>query len=197
MSENQEAILGERQGHGFKYEQRVVAQNDITYFGKHYTHVWDAATKEETPRGISIKTKRIRQCVELGSFKRNQEKTEDYFLVVGFWDKKKENIVKEHILLIPGKVWATFFPKDCDEDIRLLLEKSLPTREYDATWKKECKELHKKWNALGSIIRLAPKRDHNEEKPQRRMQCVIPYKHFLKLIELYEVESLPQGSVAL
>lgn len=181
---------GERQAHGFKNEERVCEKYDLEHFKKNYTHKWDAMTKEKTPMPVSIKTKSLGGSVEMGDFFRNASNTEDFYLHVSFWDGDKANIVSEHALLVPGKVWSAMFPQDCHDDIRTLLKEASNDHSYDATWKQKCAELQAKWESLGSIIKLAPKRDH---KKQKRMQCAIPNSEFMKLMALYKVVGLPKG----
>jgi hypothetical protein len=184
---------GERQIHGFKNETRVVEKYDLLHLKKSYTHPWDAMTKEDVPMPVSIKTKSFGGSIEMGDFFRNASKSEDFYLHVSFWQGDKEFIVAEHALLLPGKVWSSFFPQDCHEDIRKLLREASNDKSYDAKWTAECAKLKEKWEGFGSIIKLAPKRDH---KSQKRMQCVIPNGEFLKLDTLYRVDCLPKGPKA-
>lgn len=197
---------GERQRHGFINEQRIVDLYDLNHLKEQYTHKWDAFTKEDTPIPVSIKSKSKNGSVEMGDFFRNADVKEDFYLHVTYWSpnitlgtpKSKlltpdKVITSEHALLIPGPAWSAMFPQSLHENISTLIDEASNDKSYDETWKKKCAELKDKWEQTGSIIKLAPKRDH---KDQKRMQCVIPYKEFVNMCKAYEVPHLPKGPAA-
>lgn len=175
---------GANQGHGFDNELRIVTQHDLLHMKDDYTAPWDAYTKGEDPVPVSIKTKSARGAVEMGDFFRNASKTEDFFLSVSFWQDKTDNIVSEHILYLPIDYWSKQFPKHLNIQIKDLLDNITNDYADDIRWKAGCLRIHEAWTKTGSVIRLAPKRDH---KSQKRMQCVIPYTNFLSMARRYEV----------
>lgn len=197
---------GERQAHGFINEQRVVDLYDLTHLKKDYTHKWDAYTKEDIPMPVSIKSKSQNGSVEMGDFFRNANVQENFYLHVTYWSpyvmaetpKSKlltpdKFITSEHALLIPGPAWSAMFPQSLHDDIRTLIRDASNDKSYDDIWKEKCAAVKEKWEETGSIIKLAPKRDH---KSQKRMQCVIPYTEFVSMCKAYEVEHLPKGPAA-
>lgn len=175
---------GANQKHGFDNELRIVNKHNLLHMKDDYTAPWDALTLGEDPVPVSIKTKSAGGAVEMGDFFRNASKTEDFFLSVSFWQHKTDNIVSEHILYLPIDYWSSQFPQHLNLKIKKFLK--IITNDYadDARWTLGCSRLQAEWAQTGSIIRLAPKRDH---KTQKRMQCTIPYKNFIKLAQEYEV----------
>lgn len=177
---------GERQAHGFTNELRVVKKCNLIHMKSDYTAKWDAYTKESmTP--VSIKFKQHGGSIEIADFFRQSQIKNDFYLHVSFWEGPNKNITSEHMLLIPGSVWSSFFTDIYDDEIKRLLQEASNDPSYDKIWKDKCKELQAKWDSFGSIIKLAPKRDH---KRQKRMQCVIPYKYFMILVEEYAVDAM-------
>lgn len=175
---------GANQRHGFDNELRIVTQHDLLHLKDSYTHPWDAYTKGDDPVPVSIKTKSARGSVEMGDFFRNASKTEDFFLSVSFWQNKTDNIVSEHILYLPIGYWSKQFPQYLNLQIKDLLDNITNDYADDLRWKAGCTRIHDEWAKTGSLIRLAPKRDH---KTQKRMQCVIPYNNFMIMAKHYEV----------
>ena len=57
----------------------------------HYTYKWDGMLNGYP---VSIKTEKLGSDIEMASFSRNAYNTEDFYLIVGFWDKEKTNIVE-------------------------------------------------------------------------------------------------------
>lgn len=180
------ANAGARQQHGFINELRVVNKHDLTHMVSNYTAKWDAYTKE-TGTPVSVKFKQKGGSVEMADFFRQSEVKEDFYLHVSFWEGSKKELVSEHILLMPGDVWSSFFTDIYHDDMRRMLHEASNDHSYDLIWKEKCQEIKEKWDSVGSIIKLAPKRDH---KSQKRMQCVIPYEAFMELDRKYSVQEM-------
>lgn len=177
---------GANQSHGFDNELRIVTEHDLLHMKDDYTAPWDAYTKGEDPVPVSIKTKSAFGAVEMGDFFRNGSKTEDFYLITSFWKGAKDNIVSERILYLPKDYWVSQFPDLYNEEIRDFMAEITNDYSDDAKWKQWCTQLKHKWADTGSLIKLAPKRDH---KSQKRMQCVIPYANFLEMAKTYEVDN--------
>lgn len=173
----------ERQHHGFEYEQKVIAKYGLKK-DEGYTGKWDTAFN-----GIpcSIKCEKLGSDVEMGDYFRNASNSEDFYLIVGFWEHDKENIVEEHILYIPSKKYSSLFDEKMSEKFKLLLSEATNDREYDKVWKSKITTLRKEWaNATDNLIRPRFKRDH---KTQKRIQCAINNKDFYNFfIKNFEVE---------
>lgn len=172
----------ERQSHGFKFEEYVVNK----YFVKkstNYTNKWDG---ELNGYPVSIKCEGYKTDIELADFTRNALNKEDFYLIVGFWDGAKDNIVEEHVLFINGKEWHELFPQHFIEDFKNLLNSVTNDYSDDEKWTRLRKELTKQWKSeTNNLIRPRFKRDH---KSQKRVQCAINYKDFHNyFIPKYEV----------
>ena len=175
----------ERQGHGLKYENLVIQRYNINK-DKNYTDEWDGLLGD-TP--VSIKCIKKGAEIDLASFKRNAMKTSDFYLIVGFWEDKKDNIVEEHVLLINGKEWHQLFPLHFIDDFDEMLNNITNDRSDDAKWKKMISEQRKQWKLeTDNLIRPRFKRDH---KTQKRIQCAISnqdfYSYFLPKYEVADV----------
>jgi len=170
----------ERQGHGFDNEELLKKRFGLTKYtdekSNDYTSKYDAVAPDGIP--VSIKTEALGSDIELGDYFRNSRITDDYYMIVSFWEGKKDNIVKNLFVLIPGTKWTTFFDSQWDDKIRKLISEASNERSYDAEWTRRRKELAAEYGT--QFIRLRPKRDH---KSQKRMQCAISYKEFAVFAE--------------
>jgi len=162
----------ERQGHGLKYEESVINRFNIRK-ANNYTDEWDGYLNEIP---VSIKCIKNGTDVELSDFKRNALKDEDFYLIVGFWEGEKTNIVKEYILLINGKEWHELFPAHFITDFEEMLKNITNDRSDDLKWKEMITEQRKRWKEeTNNLVRPRFKRDH---KRQKRIQCAINNKDF-------------------
>ena len=79
----------ERQNHGFKFEKSIMEDYNIVP-STDYTAKWDGFL-DDVP--VSIKVEQYGSDIELADFRRNATNTEDFYLIVGFWEGQKDNIV--------------------------------------------------------------------------------------------------------
>lgn len=179
----------ERQSNGFSYEKKVIARFALTPT-ESYTAHWDARF-EEIP--VSIKLEKKGSDVEMADFFRQSEVKEDFFLVCGFWDKTKDNIVEEHILYIPAKDWRANFDDSFCPRFRSLLKEITNDKKDDTKWREQIKILKNDWKkSTTNLIRPRFKRDH---KNQKRIQCAINNKDFFNhFIPLYEVKNFERSN---
>lgn len=172
----------ERQSHGFSFERYIKQKYNIIP-NSNYTGKWDGWLNNIP---VSIKTEQLGSDIEMADFFRNMNNIEDFYLIVGFWDKDKTNIVAEYILLIKAEQWAALFDKECGNFFRFMIENITNKHEDDNRWKELMKEGKARWkSATPNLIRPRFKRDH---KTQKRIQCAINYTDFInRFVPLYEV----------
>ena len=165
---------GERQKHGFIFEDFIKNKFNIKECPEgHYTYKWDGLLNNYP---VSIKTEKINSDIEMASFIRNANNTDDFYLIVGFWDEEKSNIVTIETLFIPGNEWHQLFDKDIVEECQNFLLNITNDISDDEKWKIGREQLTKKWKEkTKNLIRPRFKRDH---KTQKRMQCAINYNDF-------------------
>ena len=179
----------ERQAHGFSYQAEKIKQYNLSTIdpatGEEllYTDKWDAFYNNIP---VQIKDKKIGGNIELADIFRQSETTEDFILIVGFWEKEKTNIIEEHILYINGNEWHSYFDPICLDKYQTLLKTITNDHSDDAKWTQAINQLRKEWSqATPYLIVPRPKRDH---KNQKRIQCainkVVFYKHFLPKYEV-------------
>lgn len=173
----------ERQNHGFVFEKEMIEKYHIIP-SKNYTSIWDG-TLNNIP--VSIKLEQYGSDVELADFHRNALNQEDFYLIVGFWDKEKTNIVETHTLFVSGPQWHKMFPIHFIDDFSDMLENITNDREDDEKWKQMIKAQKARWQKeTNNLVRPRFKRDH---KSQKRIQCAINNKDFYKyFIPNYGVE---------
>lgn len=107
----------------------------------------------------------------MASFTRNASNTDDFYLIVGFWEGTKDNIVAIETLFIPGAEWHSLFNQDIVQECQDLLNSVTNDVSDDEKWKNGRKLLTEKWQTkTENLIRPRFKRDH---KTQKRMQCAI------------------------
>ena len=70
---------------------------------------------------VSIKLEQYESDIELADYFRNNQIEEDFYLIVGFWQGTKNNIVEEHILLINGVEYHKLFDLSFNERFKELL----------------------------------------------------------------------------
>lgn len=173
----------ERQSHGFDFEEAVIKKYNIEASGA-YTSEWDGFLNGKP---VSIKVAKNGTDIEMADYFRNANKTEDFYLIVGFWEGLKNNIVAEHVLFISHEEWISMMPVEFAKKFKDLLAGITNNHEDDARWKEEIKVLKKEWkNKTNNLIRPRFKRDH---KKQKRIQCAINNKDFHShFVKLYTVE---------
>ena len=164
----------ERQKHGFQFESFIKEKFNILPCPEGlYTYKWDGM-RNGYP--VSIKTAQNKTDVEMASFLRNATNTDSFYLIVGFWESSKNNIVTIETLFIDGIEWHSLFNEELVSECQTFLHNISNDVSDDERWNEGCKELKNKWSAMTpNLVRPRFKRDH---KTQKRMQCAINYSDF-------------------
>ncbi len=172
----------ERQAHGFSFEQYAREKYNVK-LNENYTGKWDGSYNGEP---ISIKTEKFGSDVEMADIFRNMNVDSDFYLLVGFWEDNKDNVVEERLLHINGGEYSNLFNKEMSGQFKDLLDNITNDKSDDARWKKEITALKKEWqDSTPNLVRPRFKRDH---KSQKRIQCAINNKDFYNyFIPKYEV----------
>ena len=165
---------GERQKHGFKFEEFIKDKFNIQPCPKgHYTYKWDGILNN-CP--VSIKTECNGTDIEMASFMRNASNTDNFYLIVGFWEGSKDNIVAIETLFIDGNEWHDLFDQEIVQECQNFLHEITNDYADDNKWQSGCAKLQKRWEqTTHNLVRPRFKRDH---KSQKRMQCAINYLDF-------------------
>ena len=175
--------MGERQKHGFTYEKQIIEKMGIIP-SNDYTSEWDGFLNNIP---VSIKLEQYGSDIELADYFRNSKKNQDFYLIVGFWEKEKTNIIEERILLIAGQEWQALFNESFTVKFKELLNNITNDYSDDEKWRKSISELRKDWKKqTPNLIRPRFKRDHHTQK---RIQCAINNKDFYTyFIPKYQVK---------
>lgn len=164
----------ERQKHGKDYERFIIERKSLKE--TKYTDKWDGFNVNGIP--LSVKLIKDGNNIYLGSIERQFAINNDFILCIGFWKNKTENIIKEYEIKINHIIWNSYFG-----DMSILKEvynemKNISNdKSDDKIWKKFYEKYKKLYGE--SIIKINFKRDH---KNQKRVQCSIKYKDFIKII---------------
>lgn len=151
----------ERQKHGFNYENKIINQFKMEK-DPNYTSKFDARYNN---RAVSIKVAKAYSDIELGDYFRQSMLEEDFYLFVGFWSGKKDNIIEEYILFIPKEEWVSLFDLSFNEKFRNLLDNITNDYSDDEKWKNSIKSLRKDWSKkTQNLIRPRFKRDIKNKK---------------------------------
>lgn len=192
-----------RQQHGFDYEKYIIDKFNLIG-STNYLSKDDAYSVDKNGNTYPVQTKCIKfgSPIDMGSFERNRDKTKDFALIIGFWNKGilEKELVEEHLLTIDVDWWRELFqaPAGFYEEINNFLKHISNDKKdddkwtegrklYEMVWKNSWKDyaldFSEKWGELYKERPILPrfKRDH---KTQKRIQCAIPnklfYKYFLK-----------------
>jgi hypothetical protein len=107
----------------------------------------------------------------MASFVRNANNTDDFYLIVGFWEGEKDNIIGIETLFIKGDEWHSLFNENIVKECENFLNEITNDVSDDEKWAIGRDALKAKWQAeTSNLIRPRFKRDH---KKQKRMQCAI------------------------
>jgi hypothetical protein len=171
--------MSEVQNHGFVFENWVKNILGVAKLASNYTQKWDIPG--ETP--VSVKCMGLTNALEFGSTVRIWEINETFTLVVGRWEQvgfKKVirsideiDITPDILIKMKGNITLEEL-RDFDKKI-----KSFPAGkdgqksgiEYARKWKAERKD------KMG-LLTITHKID---SKDQRRIQCNLNYKNYIKL----------------
>lgn len=178
-------LSNERQKHGFEYENLIIKKYNMLKINK-YTHKYDAYYKFKG-RVIPVQIKCIKygSSIELGDYRRNKHKKENFILFVGFWKENKDNIIKETILFIDRKKFISNLEFDHDNEIFSTLNLITNLICDDLKWKSFTEKYKNLWPKK-NLISIRFKRDH---KTQKRIQCAIPWKKFNTFCESFYIIS--------
>jgi hypothetical protein len=155
------AVKGDRmetQKHGFTYEERKINEYGLTKYKK-YTAPFDAYDDDHN---YQIKTIKKGSSIDLGDYFRNAYKNEDFYLMIGFWEDDKNNIVEEYLLYIPANIWKENLSFHKKEELKYWITNIVSNDySYDEKWKEERKYYTREWNKYKDRkIQLRFKRDH-------------------------------------
>lgn len=179
----------ERQGHGFFFENRILQQYGIQKNDK-YTSEYDT-NNSDIP--LQIKTIKKGGDIELGCYKRNKGKTQNFYLYIGFWEGDKNNIVEEVVFEIECIEWVKNLQHDNDSQMFAEMDIITNLHDDDERWNAFCCKYKKSWDTRDNKICIRFKRDH---KNQKRIQCAIPLRNYdwlkktFKQIPLTEFEQI-------
>lgn len=178
---NNDNILMERQKHGFLYEQNKIREFDILKNGN-YTDKWDGNILNINDKmynlPISIKCIQKGGSVDFGDFFRQSDIDEDFILIIGFWEGKKDNIIEEYIIKINIDNWKSYFGNlSIKDNIKSDMNKISNDHKDDDNWKIFMDKYKKEYIINNNIMSLRFKRDH---KKQKRIQCGISYNRFIE-----------------
>jgi hypothetical protein len=125
-------------------------------------------------KGIQIKYIKKGSSIDLGDYFVNSSKEKDFNLIIGFWEKEKNNIVDVFNLFIEKDKWNKILYYDKSDELKEWIRYKVSNEySYDEIWKEEIKEWKKDYGERKILLRF--KRDH---KTQRRIQCAINKKDF-------------------
>ena len=118
---------------------------------------------------------------------RNMNISSDFYLIVGFWENDKTNIIKEYVLYIDHKDYEELFNFNMIEKFKNLLNNISNDKSDDVKWKSQITYLINVCKyTTPNLIRPRFKRDH---KSQKRIQCAINNKDFYNyFLNKYEVK---------
>lgn len=172
---------GERQKHGFDFEERVIKNLNLKKAKKYgsFVDAYDA-----TGKPVHIKTSKLGTAVSFGSL--DEKKYDgDFSIIVGFWEKEKNNIVKIYKVDVNKDLWLNFniFKNSAAKEHLMSIFKKFKTFTKDdeiaeKNWKRFLK-VYKKFEEKNEVRTLKThfKRDH---KGQLRIQGVISYPEFIE-----------------
>jgi len=171
--------MTEVQNHGFIFEDWIKGVLGVKKLAYNYTQKWDIPG--ETP--ISVKCMGLTNALEFGSTVRVWEVNKSFIIVVGRWEQTKDkkviksideiNITPKILMKMRGSITLKEL-KNFDKKI-----KSFPAGKEG---QKKGIQFAKKWkferkNKMG-LLTITHKID---SKDQRRIQCNLNYKNYIKL----------------
>jgi len=174
----------ERQKHGFEYESHIISKYNLKSSDS-YTSKYDAYYNNIP---IQIKCIKYGSSIELGDWRRNKNKTEDFILIIGFWQTEKDNIIREEIFYIDHKIYIkhlNFDDPKIESSIYTELNLISNLKSDDENWDNFRNKYTGLWPS-DNLISIRFKRDH---KTQKRMQCAIPYQNldiFLSIFRKFD-----------
>ena len=183
--------MTEVQNHGFVFEDWVKSILGVKELAYNYTQKWDISG--ETP--ISVKFMGLTNALEFGSTVRIWEINETFTLVVGRWEQIG---LKKIIRSIDEIEITTEILKEMKGDILLEeiknFDKKIKTFSAGKVGQKQGIGFAKKWkterkNRIG-LLTITHKID---SKNQRRIQCNLNYKNYIKLFGIPSTKTKFRG----
>jgi primase-polymerase (primpol)-like protein len=171
---------GAKQIHGFQYEDNICERYNICK-STNYTSKYDGIYEGVTP--VQIKCIKLNSSVDLGDYHRNITHSQDFLLIIGFWENEKTNIVKEIVLKIDHEKWNRMGYFSEYDAMKEELKSITNLVEDDEKWKSYMQKYRSLYN--NDIIKLRFKRDH---KKQKRIQCAINNLSLKKICKLFPVK---------
>lgn len=171
-----------RQQHGFQFEEYIIHKHKLTK-SSGYTNKYDAYYNKIP---VQIKCIKYGSVIELGDYYRNKSKTEDFFLIIGFWKNTTDNIIKTDILFIEHSIYINNMVYHSDTAFKVGMDLITNLHVDDDAWKHFC-NLHKNNYPKSNLISIRFKRDH---KKQKRVQCAISNKNYKLFIQLFKHTTL-------
>lgn len=109
----------------------------------------------------------------MGDYFRNERNLQSFFLIVGFWEKEKDNIVEQKILFIPGEEWHRLFNTDLTPAFKDIIDNITNPQQDDQKWKESIKWARREWKSTtNNLIRPRFKRDHKRQKESNALLII-------------------------
>jgi hypothetical protein len=167
----------EVQGHGFTFEKWVHDTFFDSYEVGSYTDEWDVSKDFNVNYGgvpVSIKTAKYRSPVGLGDALRQYRISEDFLLIVGFWQQEasKKRIVNIVAAPITVALWQSLWHPITESDL-LKLDSTIKDRTLTYQQARvSAQQIKSQPPFTQAHITLNPKID---SKSQRRLQCSLGF----------------------
>jgi hypothetical protein len=175
---------GERQGHGFSYEDKIIYQYNF-YKYENYTGKFDAMTQRDNIN-VQIKYTIVSGEICIADYFRNKSIDENFILIMGFYKTNSNNHkrkIDEKAILVNKNRWQRLFEFKYDNQMKKEIADISNSYEDDDKWKIFMKKYKKLWGD-DRIIQLRFKRDH---KTQKRIQCAIPNRSINEFISMFRI----------
>lgn len=173
------------QTHMLPPEVKVCNDHNLVPVKKSRSRKWETYSPAPEQAPVAIRHSLTGHDVEMGDFFLYDAVEGDFFLHQSFYYNSKNNPVHQYLIRIPKDFWESQFPVLHNQEILAFLDEITNDPVDDVKWKQWCHDIKEKWKLTGSIIRLAPKRDHRKVK---RMDFVIPYPLFIELVREFGVD---------
>ncbi len=171
--------MAEVQKHGFAFENWVKTIFKVAHLVSKYTQEWDIAGKIP----VSIKTAGFRNALEFGSTVRIWSATKPFLLIVGRW---KQNGNAKNIISIDEIKITPVLLKKMKGNISLSeikeFDKKIKSFPAGKEGQKQGIKFATEWKkARADRLGLLTITHKIDSKTQRRIQCNLNYKNYVKL----------------
>jgi len=182
--------MGEVQKHGFVFEKKIIKLLKCEK-SCNYTDIYDGYDKDND-NNLQIKMMKENSELCLGDTLRNQQKKDDFTLIIGIWgDNNKYKVKKFYSLKIDYRKWNDLSKfdniKECIKEFKTISG----DKKDDYRFKHLKQKYTNEWDNNNKIFSLRFRRDHTG---QSRLQTVVTKKNFLKFTnhfkkdDRYEIE---------